>query len=173
MVSSDFHFLKHIIIHWRLCLYLLEMTQRRQNWISKQSVPKGQDRTFKCYQNVVFFAQFSFRTKFHWHWHFILNNYHILVGKAVWFYFFLFFIFFKCRSNRTLPGFQQSEATWTFSTIKPSSVEVLLMSEHGKLSPQKLALADNEPKVSRAQYELHKVLAYLSGHCFRLKITRR
>lgn len=47
------------------------------------------------------------------------------------------------------------------------------MSEHGKLSPQKLALADNEPKVSRAQYELHKVLAYLSGHCFRLKITRR
>lgn len=105
MVSSDFHFLKHIIIHWRLCLYLLEMTQRRQNWISKQSVPKGQDRTFKCYQNVVFFAQFSFRTKFHWHWHFILNNYHILVGKAVWFYFFLFFIFFKMQIKQNFTGF--------------------------------------------------------------------
>lgn len=40
----------------------------------------------------------------------------------------------------------------------------------GLQSPQKLMLPNNEPKDFRAQYEVHKVLVYLSGHCFRLKI---
>lgn len=61
------------------------------------------------------------------------------------------------------------------SVVKQSGVrlEQPLQSRMGLRSPQKLALADKVEEVSTAQNELHKVLAYLSGHYCRLKKPQR